>query len=63
MKKSFVKKKNSIHFVVDATTYQQWLNLCEHLKGNTRTAVFKTIVHKLNTSLNESLKINNYEIS
>jgi len=58
MKKT--NKNYSIIVRLEYSTYQQWLFICEVLKGTTRSDVFRKIIKRLHSSIEEITNIQNY---
>ena len=45
---------------LDDETMLQWKNICSTLKGNTRSDVFRKIIKRLHSSIEEISDINSY---
>ncbi len=56
------KKKTSKQIIVrmDDSMFKQWLTICETFKGSTRSDVFRRIIKRLHTSIEEINNIKNY---
>lgn len=53
-------KKNQIIVRLDNETMQQWLAVCSTFKGTTRSDVFRRIIKRLHTSIEDNSNIKNH---
>lgn len=61
MEKEDQNKITQIHVRVDKDTRNKWLMICETLKGNTQTAIFKNLVNQISATICDLYDIRGYE--
>ena len=54
-------KDAQIHVRVSENTRKQWLAVCESMDGNTQSQVFRKLIEKLHSSIEETTNIKNYD--
>ncbi len=54
-------KTAQVHIRVSNNTRYQWLEICDLIHGNTQSQVFRKLIEKLHSSIEETTNINNYD--
>ncbi len=54
-------KNAQIHIRVSDEIKSQWLDICDTMQGNTQSQVFRKLIEKLHSSIEETINIKNYE--
>jgi hypothetical protein len=55
------ENKYQIHLRADEETRKQWLTICDTLKGNTQSAVFRKLITNIYNSILEISNIEHHE--
>jgi hypothetical protein len=55
-----MNKNNQIIVRLDDETQEMWLKICSTFKGSTKSDVFRRIIKRLHSSIEENNKIENY---